>query len=169
MDIEVLEMSALDFKKIVLKKFRGKVFHITNEINYKSILDCGEILATNTIENPNINWGSEENMSYFRSQNCISVCDLFHNKDVRKIDEAMDKYSLWNPTSVVKDEIAYYLVLDESIYTQCITWGSLKSKKILVRKEIVRNFESGIPDRIRFSDISQVIKLVTTDKLKEQK
>jgi len=162
MDIETLEISASEFKKVVLKKFREKIFHITNEKNYKNILKSGAILATNDIENPNINWGSEENQSYFRTKNCISVCDLFHNKNEKSILDAMEEYRFYSPNCVVKENTAYYLILNKSIYRKCIIWDSLDVNKIS-NKKIVSNLESGIPNQILLSDVIHVIKLVTDE------
>ena len=162
MDIEILEMSSSEFKKIILKKFKGKIFHITNEKNFKDILQSNAILSTNYIENPNTNWGSETNKSYFRTRNCVSVCDLFHNKDEDMILEAMYyKYNFYSP-SVVKDKIAYYLILKEAIYNQCITWNALNQDEKL-EKQIVPHLESGISNKILLSDIESIVKLVTTE------
>jgi len=167
MNIEILKMSSSEFKMIIYQKFKGKIFHITNEKNYKNILQSGAILATNNIENPNINWGSESSQSYFRTKNCISVCDLFHNKNENKIIVAMDKYSCWNPNSVVKDKVGYYLVLKESIYDKCITWNSLSQNEWL-GTQIVHDLESGIADKILLSDIEYIIKLVTTEQSRKE-
>jgi len=156
-------MSSDEFRKIILEKFKGKIFHITNEKNYKKILKSKAILATNDIKNKNINWGSENSMSYFRDKNCISLCDLFHNKDKKNILDAMEnQYNFYSPRRVVKDKIAYYLVLKETIYDKCITWNSLRLDE-KIGKQIVPHLESGIPNKILLSDIAYVVKLVTTE------
>jgi len=163
MYMETLRISSTEFKKIILKKFEGKIFHITNEKNYKKILESNAILATNFIKNQNVIWGSELNQSYFRSKNCVSVCDLFHNNDNKLIFEAMDKYSFYSPNAVVKEGIAYYLILNKNIYEQCISW-KLLDKKEVCGYQIVPNLESGISDRILLSDITHAIKVITNEK-----
>lgn len=161
-DLEILKISSCEFKKIILERFKGKIFHITNEENYHEIIKSNAILATNNIKNVKNIWGSQKNMSYFRMKNCISVCDLFHNNDNKLIVKAMEEYRFYNPSMVVNENIAYYLILSKNIYKECVTWSSLDKDEVLGHK-IVSNLESGIPDRILLSDITHVIKVITDE------
>lgn len=166
-NVEILEMTPDEFRRIICNKLKGKVFHITDTYGYNSIIKSGMILHSNHSSIIKTIWGSKDKMSYFRKRNYISVCDFYHNTNTKLLLKATNKYRIYSPNAVVNDNVAYYIILKERIYDQCISWEQWKIEKAF-SEQIVPNLESGIKDKISITDIEYVIKLVTNEETKSE-
>lgn len=156
----IIEGFPKDLRKQLCKILKNKVFHITTEEGFKAIKSSGAILNSNDNRIKNTNWGSKEYPSYFRKRNCISVCDFYNNTNTRELIKASRKYGWYDPNRIVHHNIAYILVLNESLYKKLIPWKEWEKEKAF-GEQIVPHLESGVKNQILLSEIDFVIKVVS--------
>ena len=156
-----------NLKYQLCKELTNKVFHITSQTGYDGILKDKVIYPSNHKNIKNHIWGFTEYGRYFTNENCISVVDFHNNKNRKLVISAIYKYRFYDIHSIVKGNIAYFLILKINAYDNLITWEEAKKdieKNKRYGEQIVPNLESGIRDKILLSDIEYIIKVETVEK-----
>ena len=165
--VEIIQTSKKELKKILLKKLCDKIFHITSQIGYEGIIKEQKILPSNKKKIKHKIWNYNK---YCAIRNCVSVVDLYHNKDLKLILNALDNYNFCDPYSVVNSNIAYFLILKKELYDskKIITWKEIKKEREKTKKfgeQTVPNLEACIKEYIKLSEIDYIIKVETEKEL----
>ncbi|KAF0220174.1 MAG: hypothetical protein FD174_1413 [Geobacteraceae bacterium] len=157
--ITIVAGSHSEVRRKLCKNIKGKVFHVTTDVGWEGIQAKGAILPSNSCNEIEKVWTGPA-VGYFRSRGCVSLCDFYHNTNMKKIIEATRKYCFYHPSR--KSKSSYLLILDHSLYDSLITWDKWKEEKAY-RESIVPNLESGFKGSISLAMITGVIEVQLHD------
>jgi len=131
----------------LLPVLRGRVFHVTTPSAYRSISEQGVILAhpPGSVEQ----WDYD---AYFRSANCVSLCDL-RSLDDEQLKTALAAYYFLAPRH---DSDPVFLVLGPDAEAQVITYDDAISQGAR-KKMIVPFIEAGFEGDLDLDLIEQVV------------
>lgn len=155
-----------NLRRILCKELSNNVFHITSLIGYNGICYDGVIFPSNHENIKNHIWGSSEYGRYFTNRNCISVVDFYNNTNKEEVSKAIEKYKFYNPHIVAKNNIAYFMVLKDTVYSRLITWEKWKDDQAY-GEQIVPHLESGIRNKILLQDIDYILKVETNEEYQD--
>ena len=149
----------MTYKKI-WPQLKGRVFHRTSLENYCHIVAAG-FIDNNQNEKYELNWQSN---SFFRNRGCVSVCDFYNNTKPRLTKDATFQYKIFEQRED-KDDKFVFLFLSESEYTNLVRWEKWKEEKAW-EETVVPHLESGYPDKIPLSLITDVWFIKITGRIK---
>jgi hypothetical protein len=148
--ITKIQLSETGLFNSVIPYLIGRVFHVTKESNYNTILECGEIRP-----NQNCSYISTfgHYNSFFRNRGCISLFDY----RPETWDHFKDHYYKCQPTDKASPEsgIAIFFV-SESVYPILKPWTLWKEEKAY-REMVLPYLEVGHPGPIVLGNIDEVI------------
>ncbi len=132
----------------LLPRLRGRVFHVTSHTRWSSILADGEIksgVAGGLAPN-----GRYDN-AYFRSKDCVSLCDLRITTE-EQIAMALDAYYFLNPEGRASSPVFLFLSADH--YSKLIP-GSKQMEENALSKLVVPHIEAGYPGPVPLGAIAE--------------
>ncbi|WP_428024834.1 hypothetical protein [Arcobacter sp.] len=135
----------------LFKMLYGKVFHVTDYNNLKSIINDKALLFNKDLKYKSL-FGHQKN-GYFRLRNCISFFD-YRDYESEKFKEHSWKCE---PLQLLykTNKIAIFF-LDEKEYSKLILWNEWKTEK-LHSQMVVPYIEVGIKEKVNLKSISNII------------
>ena len=157
MKITRLQFSETGLFGFLLPYLKDRVFHVTNESNFDSILNCGEIRPNK--EGPfHAPFGFSGN-AFFRNRGCISLFD-YRPETKAELDtqEKIDFYLFkCMPTLPATPETGIaILFIFESVYPALLPWTLWKEEEAWVER-VVPYFETGHHGPIALKNIEEAL------------
>lgn len=147
------------FENFVAKNTSEKIFHITQHVNYLSIIQDGYIKGG---VNETSTWGTES--SYFCNLGCVCLVNNKSSYRARLSSEESLTYYWKFPfadarfiSRYCKDKVVY-LILKDAISSDLISWQKWKDEEKL-RERVVPYYEAGYKGNLPLSLVERVLLL----------
>ena len=150
---EAVKLHVRDLKTKLLPLLVGRVFHVTDTHALGRIRMSGAI-KHNANEEFEFTFG-QSRTSYFRSRQCISVCDL-RSASQGEIEDSLGKYYFLNPRFVNNGPI--FLFLREDCLHRLISWKKWKEDAAYTEM-VVPYIEAGYPGNIEVGLVESILRV----------
>ena len=144
-----IELPAADLRKELLPRLRDRVFHVTTQEAWPSIVAAGFVL----VDPPEdvVKW---EYDAYFRSVRHISLCDL-RSLPKDDLELGLERFPFLDPRRSSTGPV--YLFLGRAATERIVTYREAVDRAHRLGKMIAPHIEAGYPGDLPLTEVSDVL------------